>query len=1134
MKCPECQFDNPDSMKFCGKCGSVIQLICNQCDFKNPPGFKFCGECGCELSANPEITILNQENVGETIKAEDDTFDATCSAPDSERKCVTVMFSDLTGYTEISEKLDPEEVKELTNAIFSELTKIIIKYDGFIEKYIGDAILAVFGAREAFEDSALRAIKAAREIHTYVQSVSPKYEKRIGRKLSMHTGINTGLVVTGEINYQKGTHGLVGDTINTASRLMSVSQAGEIITDHDSYVQTEGYFEFSPLNPVTVRGKAEPIKIYKVGNALQSPKKLHRLHGLRAELIGRSIEMQVLKDAAENLEAGKGSVVSVCGTAGTGKSRLVHEFKKTLDLKKIQWLDSNAYPYTQNTPYYPLIDLLTKAFGIKDGDNSEAIKLKVESNLESLLGEGSEKVPYIAGLFSIEYPETSEVSPEYWKDQLHSAVDDVLKKLTTAGPTVICLEDMHWADPSTMELVRKLVSNLSAPLMVICIYRPVITIFTDFEIRNLSIEFTELRLRELSPSESHDMVCSLLNADQIPKELRGFLRDCIDGNPFYVEELINALIDSEALSKNSGQWVLTKMIDDSFISTNIQGVIAGRIDRLNRDTKRILQEASVIGRAFLFDILQRISEIKHNIDKNLVTLERLDLISAKSIQPTLEYIFKHALTQEIVYNGLLKSERKKIHEKIGKVIEILFQDRLPEFFETLAYHYMRGTSNLKAVEYLTKSGEKSLRRYSLEEAHQYFSDAYNCVVTIEPKNNEINEALINLINNWAAVNYYRGEFTNFLKIAGRHAELADSIKNQFIKSLYYGWVGFSYDSSGYPEEGYNYLLKASEIAKSADDQRALAYCYTWLAWACVDLANLEEAESFGDLAVSLSNSFPKEHYLFFKSRAGLAHVHMIQGKIKKMHDIATNLIDYGDKHSNARSKVLGYVYMGNSHYLRGDYDSAITSFKTGFKVCRDIFYSMILKFYLGAAYLQSGNFSKAKNTLTEAYENGISVGGTPFLFYGGPFLGAAIIAGGNMQKGIVKILETKKLCIANKIRSAELMADLVLGSIYAQIIVGENALGIKGVIRNLGFIIQNVPGAMKKAENYLLKTITEGKKIGSDFMVSQACYELGLAYKAKNKNDKALKYLTDAKDGYERMGADINMNRVKTVIETFP
>jgi adenylate cyclase len=218
-------------MKFCGKCGQEIHPSCPHCGFTNPPNFKFCGNCGCELSVGKIATIDIPPQSEEISVAEDRQDENTCYGPDSERKCVTVMFSDLTGYTEMSEKLDPEEVKEITSAIFGELTKIIEKYDGFIEKYIGDAILAVFGAKEAFEDSALRAIKAAREIHAHVESVSPKYEKLIGRALTMHTGINTGVVVTGEINFEKGTHGLVGDTINTAARLMSVSNPGEIVVD---------------------------------------------------------------------------------------------------------------------------------------------------------------------------------------------------------------------------------------------------------------------------------------------------------------------------------------------------------------------------------------------------------------------------------------------------------------------------------------------------------------------------------------------------------------------------------------------------------------------------------------------------------------------------------------------------------------------------------------------------------------------------------------------------------------------------------------------------------------------------------------------------------------------------------------
>jgi class 3 adenylate cyclase/tetratricopeptide (TPR) repeat protein len=1107
--------------------------MCHGCGYQNPHESSFCCKCGSSLSNSDVPADYNEQAVqGHQAALETSTGSDIYDAPDSERKCVTVMFSDLTGYTEMSEKLDLEEVKEITSTIFAELSRIIEKYDGFIEKYIGDAILAVFGAKEAFEDAALRAIKAAREIHKYVETVSPKYEETIGRQLSMHTGINTGLVVTGEINYQKGTHGLVGDTINTAARLMSASKPTEIITDHDSYVQTKGYFDFDALEPVKVKGKAKPIRVYRVSEALQAPKKLHRLHGLRAELIGRSIEMQVLGDAAESLEQGKGSLVSVCGTAGTGKSRLVHEFKKNLVLEKFQWFDGNAYPYTQNTPYYPIIDLLTKAFGIEESDGPEAIKHRMESSLERLIGTNFDKAPYLGSLFSIEYRETSEVSPEHWKDQLYYAMEEVLKALTKSGPTVICLEDMHWADPSTMELVKKLISNFSDPLLAILIYRPVITVFTEYEIKNLKNEYTELRLRELSPSESQHMVCSLLQANQIPKDLRRFIRDSIDGNPFYVEELINSLIDSEALSMDSGQWTLTKNLDESFISTNIQGVIAGRIDRLGGNAKRILQEASVIGRAFLFDILQRTSEIKKDIDKNLIMLERLDLISARSIQPALEYIFKHALTQEIVYNGLVKSERQKIHKKIGDVIEILFQDRISEFYETLAYHFSEGEDSLKAVDYLSKSGEKCLRRYSLNEAHQYFSKAYELLLNYGLISEEIAEIRIAMIIKWALVFYYQGEFSKFVQIAEQHAKEAELIANQSERSLYYGWVGFSYDNIGQVVKGYEYLLKAADIAKKADDQKALAYCYSWLTWTCCDLAKFEEAEKFAGLAISLSKNYPKDHYLYFKSRAGRGWLYLFTGQTKQVRKIGENLIEYGERNASIRSQVMGYVCLGNAHYLRGDYNESISTYKAGINVCRDKFYSMVITFYLGVAYLQSGQYENAIAFLSEAYDEGIAVGGTPFSNYGGIFLGAALIAVGKMNQGMDQLIATKEMCVKNKIRCSEYMADYILGNIYSQIAVGDNALGLTSIIKNIGFVARNVPNALKKAEQFLVKTIENGKNVGSNFLVSHASYDLGLAYKAKRKWKEAREYLSLSKETFKLMGADVNLKKVQDQLRT--
>ena len=301
MKCPKCQFENREGAKFCGNCRAELSQVCPHCKSKNSPDNQFCDECGQEL--------------GEVTKKEK-------SVPESEgeRKYVTALFSDVSGYTAMSEKLDPEEVKEIMSRIFGEIAQVVAKYEGFIEKFIGDAVVAFFGVPKAHEDDPVRAIKVAREIHEVVAALSPEVEKRTGKPISMHTGINTGLVVTGKVNREKGTHGLAGETINVASRLSGLAKAGEILIGHDTYRQTEGHFIFEDLEPTTLKGKMEPVQVHKVISSKERPVTIHRLSGLKADLIGRKAELVQLTEAVKNLRKGRGSVFSICGDAGTGKS----------------------------------------------------------------------------------------------------------------------------------------------------------------------------------------------------------------------------------------------------------------------------------------------------------------------------------------------------------------------------------------------------------------------------------------------------------------------------------------------------------------------------------------------------------------------------------------------------------------------------------------------------------------------------------------------------------------------------------------------------------------------------------------------------------------------------------------------
>jgi class 3 adenylate cyclase len=308
MQCPNCQCKNRDEAKFCLKCGTSLGLKCPRCDKALPSEAAFCDDCGLRL-----------EGAAEPQKA----FVGT----GGERKHVTVLFSDLTGYTAVSERLDPEEVKEITSGIFKEVSRIIDKYEGFVEKFVGDAVMAIFGVPKAHEDDPVRAIRAAREIHEVVDRISPQVAKKVGQSISMHTG---------EVDMAKGTHGLAGDAINVASRLSSLAKPGEILVGSDTYRQAEGYSQFLDLKTTTLKGKEDPFQVYKAISPKERPVTIHRLSGLRADLIGRKAEMTQLREAVDHLRKGRGRIFSICGDAGTGKSRLVDEFKAALNLEGIQ------------------------------------------------------------------------------------------------------------------------------------------------------------------------------------------------------------------------------------------------------------------------------------------------------------------------------------------------------------------------------------------------------------------------------------------------------------------------------------------------------------------------------------------------------------------------------------------------------------------------------------------------------------------------------------------------------------------------------------------------------------------------------------------------------------------------------
>jgi class 3 adenylate cyclase/tetratricopeptide (TPR) repeat protein len=930
MLCSHCQHENLRHAKFCGQCGQRLGVPCPHCQTPNVPTNNFCSECGAPLgeiaAAAPGAADLRRSETPVGV---------------SERKHVTVVFSDLTGYTALLERIDPEEVKEVMSQVFAGVVAIVDRYEGTIERILGDGVLALFGTPIAHEDDAVRAIRAALAIHKLVREKGREFRQRLGgHSLRMHTGINSGLVVTGKVDLEHGRHGIAGDTINTAARLADLAAADEIVTGPGTYRLAMGHIEFETGPSTRVKGKSRRIQIYKVKGPKQLPGVLHPPGGVRAALVGRQAELLTMQGAYQDMLAKRGSIITLRGDAGTGKSRLLQEFKQAVDAQGVQWVEGRAYAYTQSTPYYPLIDLINRLWGIEESDPVDRLRTKITDGVYALMGPREDILPYIGSLYGGAYPEIEGTSPEVWHERLYEAIFEIMLALARQAPTVFCVEDLHWADSGTLSLLKKLATNFRAASVLICTYRSPFNLFSHHELRTLGGLYQDLRLRELSPSETREMLASMLESDTLPPHLHEMVHQRAGGNPFFLEEVINSLLDAGLLTRTEMGWRLAEDLQLNDIPASVHGVISARLDRLEKRSKRILQEASVIGRAFLFAILERITSFEAELEKRFNDLERIDLVHARTIVPELEFAFKHALTQEVSYKSLLRSERTEIHERIAKVMERLFADRIKEFYETLAFHYQRGRSPFKAVHYLVQSGKKSLKRCALVESQAYFEDAFTRLKQMDNEAPEVQAALVEVLYQWSFVFYYLGDFKSLLALLESHLALAEAEGARELRGRFYAVMGCALWHRARFRKAETYLLKAHEWGHANSDPVAVGYASAWLAWVQTELGKFAAAMEHAREGMALyTDGRVDEHYIYFNSLGGSAWTHLHAGRKTLTESDGRKLLLFGRKHANVRCLVMGHTAIGWSHMIEGDYAAANERYRKAQKLSADPWYT---------------------------------------------------------------------------------------------------------------------------------------------------------------------------------------------------
>lgn len=731
MQCPKCQHENPAQAKFCMECATKLELACSKCGTKLPPEAKFCMECATPVGDTPhapaEASTPRLEDMVEKLyipQPLQQRMDSAERELEGENRLVTVLFVDISGFTPISQQLPNEQVIERVNQCFRVVTDAVYRYEGSVNRFIGDCVLAFFGAPIAHENDTERAILAALEMQEKVSELG----------LRICIGINTGNMYFGSIGSpQHEEVSAYGPEVILAQRLQTTAEPGQVLVGEVTYRQTRRAFVFERLSPLMLKGIDKPTPAYQAVKVLPHPEKVRGIEGLYSPMIGRDEEFSKLSSCFSELCDGRGQIASIIGVAGVGKSRLVKELK-AMSGEEVLWLEGRCLSIGESAGYWPFVDILKSYFGFDVNDTEPMMAEKIKNTVTDLLpNQADEVLPLFGNLLSVKFGDELDdrlkfAGPEQVKHQTFMALRDLFMGVAQKQPLMIVLEDLHWADSLSLDLTNLLMEMLTlAPMMLLCVYRPEQD-HKSWRIGSVAQSkcldrYTEIHLRELRQSESRRMVEQLLRIENLPERVKTLILEKSEGNPFFVEEVIRSLIDTEVVYHDGEGWRAKAEIETFIVPDTIQSVIMTRIDRLEDEVKYALQCASVIGRLFRRRLLAYTSEREQMLDQYLWKLEDNDLIYEERAIPELEYSFKHVLTQETAYSSLLERRQREFHRKVGEGIETLYRERLEEFYDELAYHYDKSANVQKAVEYLLKAGDKAKGSYANETAIAHFQRA---------------------------------------------------------------------------------------------------------------------------------------------------------------------------------------------------------------------------------------------------------------------------------------------------------------------------------------------------------------------------------------------------------------------------
>jgi class 3 adenylate cyclase/tetratricopeptide (TPR) repeat protein len=974
MNCPNCQFENREGAKFCGKCGHQFEITCPECGTKNQAENNFCDECGSKLSL-PVEQVPKQISLDEKLakiqkylpKGLTEKILSQKDRIEGERKQVTVMFCDMEGFTALSEKLGIEEVYAIMDQVYEILIHKVHDYEGTVNEMTGDGIMALFGAPIALEDASQRAIRSAYAIHRemFRYSEKIKQEKSITTPIKMRIGIHTGPVVVGTLgNDLRVEFKAVGETVNLASRMEAMAEPGTIYVTDDTFRLTEGFFRFESLGEKKIKGKQTPVKAYRViaPSTRRTRFEVSAERGL-TPFIGREREHELLLDGFELSKAGKGQAFSIVAEAGIGKSRLLYEFRKAIANEDLTFLEGKCLSYSRGVAYYPVIDILKSNFDINETDSDVKITQKVKKGLKILSVDETSTLPYFLELLSVKESGIDQIpmSPEGKKDRINEALKRIVVKGSEIRPLVMAFEDLHWMDKSSEDVMKGLLESISgAKVVLVFTYRP--EFVPTWGARSYH---NQVNLNRLSNRESLLMVSYLLGTEELDNDLENLILEKTEGIPFFIEEFIKSLNNLNLIEKKGNRSHLKEGISTLSIPSTIQDVILARVDSLPQKAREVLQAGSVIEREFTYELIKRVTGIpEQELLSLMAVLKDSELLYERGLYPESTYIFKHALTHELIYSSILTKRKKELHCIVGKSIEDIYKENISEYYGVLVGHFIEGEYYEKAAEYSKLASRKALKTAAINDSIEYTK---KIILSLEklPQTHEVQRLIIDartkLGLNLLELNYFHEANESIEPI------IKTALKINYEKRIpqIYTVIGsgrFCIEENF--QEAFDYLETALRVCEKRKDIASSVYVNYWLGFALA--ANCEFERSLHHLEQVLNFHLKANNLSWVAVLKSLISylVYYFKGDIDQAYQLSQEAVHTSEETGDIHSKLFAYSCYGACLYAKGTLNEAKIALLQGLEFsekAKQLWWRIGCNLYLGDVYYYLGNYQKSQN-----------------------------------------------------------------------------------------------------------------------------------------------------------------------------